>query len=289
MQKETVASAGYKRSAEDPLKTRIISAAVGLAVLAAVIYFFETPVLDVTVALLSGISVYEMLHAAGILKKKFFSGVCIGFGILFSTVFFNIFSIVTILAEFVFAGIVVIFVLTDHRELKITDATFAFFMAIVIPRVFSMLILYREYDSPFSYFLVFLSLGIAWLNDAAAFFVGRKFGKIKLCPEISPHKTVEGAIGGVLGCIVGCSVLMYYFSAQYGLSVDWISFLAFLVIGAGAGILGDLSASIIKRQFGIKDYGNIMPGHGGIMDRFDSWIFVAPLLYIWNIYLPFIV
>lgn len=271
------------------MKTRVITAAVGLSVLAVVLYFFETPVLDVTVALLSGIAVYEMLNAAGLTKMRLFEAVCIVFGALFSTVFFNIFSSMTFLAEFIFAGIVLVFVLVDHKELKITDAAFAFFMTAMVPRAFSMLILYREYDKPFSLFLVFLSLLVAWLNDASAFFIGRRFGKKKLCPEISPHKTVEGAFGGIAGCMVGCSIFMYFFASAHQLSVNWLNFIVFLAFGAGAGILGDLCASIIKRQFGIKDYGNIMPGHGGIMDRFDSWIFVAPLLYIWNIYLPFIV
>lgn len=271
------------------MKTRVITAAVGLSILAVVLYFFETPVLDITVAVLSGIAVYEMLNAAGLSKMRLFEAVCIVFGMLFSTVFFNIFSSLAFLAEIIFAGIVLVFVLTDHKELKITDAAFAFFMSVMVPRAFSMLILYREYDTPISIFLVFLSLLVAWLNDAFAFFVGRRFGKKKLCPEISPHKTVEGAFGGIGGCVIGCAIFMYAFSSSHDLTVNWLSFLAFLAVGAGAGILGDLCASIIKRQFGIKDYGNIMPGHGGIMDRFDSWIFVAPLLYIWNIYLPFIV
>ena len=118
---------------------------------------------------------------------------------------------------------------------------------------------------------------------------GCAFGKHKLCPEISPKKTVEGAIGGIVGDLVVCLGLTYAFSVYTGVSINWLSFGIFLPFGAVAGILGDLCASIIKRQFGIKDYGNIMPGHGGVMDRFDSWIFVAPLLYIWNIYVPFIV
>ena len=133
-----------------------------------------------------------------------------------------------------------------------------------------------------------LSLCAAWLNDIFAYFSGYFFGKKKLCPEISPKKTVEGAVGGVVGDLILCLVLTYAFAAAMQLSVNWLSLCIFLPIGAVASIFGDLCASIVKRQFGIKDYGNIMPGHGGVMDRFDSWVFVAPLLYIWNIYLPFI-
>lgn len=271
------------------MKTRIISAAVGLILLAAVICFFETPVLDVAVALLSVIAVHELIHAAGLSKKMLFEAVCLIFAVAFSSVYFSMLSSATMIAELVFAGVVLIFVLADHKELPATSAAFAFFAAALVPRVFSILLLYRQYGSPISYFLVFLSLGVAWLNDTFAYFTGCAFGKHKLCPEISPKKTVEGAIGGIVGDLVVCLGLTYAFSVYTGVSINWLSFGIFLPFGAVAGILGDLCASIIKRQFGIKDYGNIMPGHGGVMDRFDSWIFVAPLLYIWNIYVPFIV
>jgi phosphatidate cytidylyltransferase len=133
-----------------------------------------------------------------------------------------------------------------------------------------------------------MSLAVAWLNDTCAYFSGYFFGKRKLCPEISPKKTVEGAIGGVFGDVIVSCILAFVFSVATGYSVNWISFVIFVPIGAVIAILGDLCASIIKRQLGIKDYGKIMPGHGGIMDRFDSWIFVAPVLYIWNLCFPFI-
>ena len=83
-------------------------------------------------------------------------------------------------------------------------------------------------------------------------------------------------------------MLAFVFSIITGYAVNWFSFVIFVPVGAILAILGDLCASIIKRQLGIKDYGNIMPGHGGVLDRFDSWIFVAPALYIWNLYFPFI-
>lgn len=270
------------------LKTRIISAAVGLVLLGVVMYFFNTLVLDVAVALLSAIAVHEFVHASGLSEHRMLEAVCIIFGVAFSTVYFNIFSGITFLAEFIFAGILMIMLLFDHKELEVGKIAFVFMTSSLVPRVFSILLLYREYESPVCYYLVGLSLCTAWLNDIFAYFSGYFFGKKKLCPEISPKKTVEGAIGGVAGDIVFCLLFTYVFSAVMQLSVNWVSLCIFLPIGAVASIFGDLCASIIKRQFGIKDYGNIMPGHGGVMDRFDSWIFVAPLLYIWNIYLPFI-
>lgn len=270
------------------MKTRIISAAVGLVLLGIVMYFFNTPVLDVAVALLSAVSVHEFVHAAGLSEHKLLETVCLIFGVAFSTIYFNIFSGITFLAELIFAGILLIMLLFGHKELEVGKIAFVFMTSSLIPRVFSMLLLYREYGKPVSYYLVGLSFCVAWLNDIFAYFSGYFFGKKKLCPEISPKKTVEGAIGGVAGDLILCLVLTYVFVAVAGVQINWLSLCIFLPIGAVASIFGDLCASIIKRQFGIKDYGNIIPGHGGVMDRFDSWAFVAPLLYIWNIYLPFI-
>ena len=128
-------------------------------------------------------------------------------------------------------------------------------------------------------------MATSWFNDAGAYFVGRAMGKHKLAPEISPKKTVEGAIGGVVCSIIFCAVYAWafvYLARVYyeiDMTINWLGLVLFVPVGALAGILGDLSASIVKRQCSVKDFGNIMPGHGGVLDRFDSFLFVAPLLY----------
>ena len=270
------------------MKTRIISALAGLVLLGAVLWLFETAVLDVAVAALSVIAVYEMINAVGLTKNKGLTAVCLMFGALFSTEYYRLFDSVSGFTELFLGIVLLIFVLADHKETKATDVSFAFLFTLIIPCAFSTLLLFREYGNPISYFLVLMSLAVAWLNDTCAYFSGYFFGKRKLCPEISPKKTVEGAIGGVFGDVIVSCILAFVFSVATGYSVNWVSFVIFVPIGAVIAILGDLCASIIKRQLGIKDYGKIMPGHGGIMDRFDSWIFVAPVLYIWNLCFPFI-
>ena len=270
------------------MKTRIISAVVGIVLLAVVLCLFETAVLDIAVAALSVVAVYEMINAVGLSKNKAFTGFCAVFAAFFSSAYYQTFSSVAGFMEFVFAVLVLIFVLSDHKKINATDAAFAFLFTVIIPRAFSTILLFRNYGEPVSYFLVLMSLAVAWLNDTCAYFSGFFFGKRKLCPEISPKKTVEGAIGGVLGDVIVCCILAFVFGKITGYPINWLSFVIFLPIGAVAAIFGDLCASIIKRQVGVKDYGNIMPGHGGVMDRFDSWIFVAPLLYMWNLYFPFI-
>ena len=271
------------------MKTRIFSALAGLVLLGVVLCLFETAVLDVAVAALSVMAVYEMLNAVGISKDKTFTGFCLLFAAFFSTTFYSNMGSITGFVEFSFGILVLIFVMNNLKEFKVTDAAFAFFFTFFIPNAVSTILLFRNYGEPDSYFLVLMSLAVAWLNDTCAYFSGYFFGKRKLCPEISPKKTVEGAIGGVFGDLIVCCILALVFGIVTGEAINWVSFVIFVPIGAIIAIFGDLCASAIKRQYGVKDYGKIMPGHGGIMDRFDSWIFVAPMLYLWNIYYPFIV
>lgn len=282
---ETADSAAYERG--DILSTRIVTAVIGIVILGAVSFFSETIVLDIVVSLASALAIHEMIECVGLNKKKFFEGICILFGVAFSTVYFNIFSAITFLAEMIFAGLVLIFVLTDKDEIKIGEAMIAFFAATIIPRAFSVILLIRDYGMPYSRMLCLLSLCVAWVNDTFAYFVGVKFGKHKLCPEVSPKKTVEGFVGGIVGNVIFISLGAWLFAKNQGVMINWASLVPFIFIGTGAAVLGDLCASVIKRQYGKKDYGNLLPGHGGILDRFDSWLFAAPLMYIWNIYMPF--
>lgn len=122
--------------------------------------------------------------------------------------------------------------------------------------------------------LVWLIFLTAFGTDIMAYFSGYIFGKHKLCPKISPKKTIEGSVGGTLGSIILSGVFGYFFANEI--------FIHCIIIGALGGIVsqfGDLTASIFKRKIGVKDYGNLIPGHGGIMDRFDSVLFTAPLVY----------
>ena len=122
--------------------------------------------------------------------------------------------------------------------------------------------------------LIWLIFLTAFGADIMAYFTGMLLGKHKLCPKISPKKTIEGSIGGILGSVIFCGMFAYFVIPQLLLHC--------IIIGVLGGIvsqLGDLTASIFKRKMGIKDYGNLIPGHGGIMDRFDSVLFTAPMIY----------
>ncbi|MEG2192051.1 MAG: phosphatidate cytidylyltransferase, partial [Oscillospiraceae bacterium] len=138
-------------------------------------------------------------------------------------------------------------------------------------------------------FLFVFSAVIAWGGDISAYFSGVLFGKHKLAPVLSPKKTVEGAIGGVIGSVVFTWLFLWAYSLikpiaegtniVYEMDLKIIAIVGLVAFaGSIVGMIGDLFASAIKRQTGIKDYGNIMPGHGGIIDRFDSVFLVAPLI-----------
>ena len=117
---------------------------------------------------------------------------------------------------------------------------------------------------------------LIWITDSGAYFSGRFFGKRKLWPAISPNKTIEGAIGGFILALIGRGI--FYIVKPFEDSI--IIIIGYAAIISISGQLGDLVASAIKRHFGVKDFGNLLPGHGGILDRFDSLIFVLPILYI---------
>ena len=146
-----------------------------------------------------------------------------------------------------------------------------------VPFFFHFAVLIDECDYAHNYiWLVFI---IAFCTDIFAYFTGMALGKHKLCPTLSPKKTVEGAVGGMIGAMV-FSVLFGHFFLEQGHALN-VWFFLMALIGSVISMLGDLAASAFKRQMGIKDYGNLIPGHGGILDRFDSVLFVAPYLYFY--------
>lgn len=139
--------------------------------------------------------------------------------------------------------------------------------------LFSLYTILLDGITQYRYFMGMIFI-TALVTDTAAYFSGYFFGKHKLWPEISPKKTREGAVGGILGSVI-VSTLVGYFIAP-GLLIH---FIILGVIGSVAGQFGDLVASAFKRRLGIKDYGNLIPGHGGILDRFDSILFTGPIVY----------
>ncbi len=177
-----------------------------------------------------------------------------------------------------------------HNRMSFEKLSYAVLMPLLLGVSMSSLCRLELLSDRHGVAFIVLSLCGAWAADTAAYFTGTFFGKHKLCPEISPKKTIEGFIGGIifdgLFFVLFNSVYVMIFARDCG--VNYFSSFILGMICAALGTVGDLSASLIKRQCGIKDYGKIMPGHGGFMDRFDSVLFVVPFMYAYlsaiNIY-----
>ena len=165
-----------------------------------------------------------------------------------------------------------------ENALTFTDAAAIFASGIAIPLALSSLLHLRT--MPDGGGMVLIPLVAAFCSDSMALFAGMLFGKHKLAPMVSPKKTVEGAIGGLVGGMVGMVLFRIIFACCTGRQLDLAWCLVIGLFGAAMGQLGDLSFSVIKREYGIKDYGRLLPGHGGVLDRFDSVIFAAPVIWL---------
>ena len=156
----------------------------------------------------------------------------------------------------------------------------------LLPMSMFMMMMNATYGQVPGIALIATAFAIAFCCDAAAYFGGRAFGKRKLCPMISPKKTVEGAVFGFLGGLFGALAIRWVFVHVFRMAMPGIPASIVLgLLGSFAGQIGDLTASLLKRYSGIKDYGNVFPGHGGVMDRFDSVIFTLIVLYCYTLVL----
>ena len=190
-------------------------------------------------------------------------------------------------AVFVFLCLLFGELLLSRTALPFNRLVITFFSGAVIPYCLAALV--RMHGLEYGRFYILLPFVIAFLSDTGAYFAGCALGKHKLSPIISPNKTVEGVFGGVLGAIVGVVLYCVILQTAFDFEVRYMYALIYGILGSLGAVFGDLSFSAIKRQTGIKDYGNLIPGHGGILDRFDSMIVVAPLTELLMLLMPLVV
>lgn len=275
------------------MKTRLITSAVGLALLAVVMMFFHTLVFETVIAILAVIGLHEIYMA----MKPEQGGLAVFVGLAVYTVVMMFSGLpavgaitqpLTVLL-LVYVGCCVI---RNSRTLDFKKVggmlTFGAMLLFCFYSLIELkyLLPAEKYGSDALY-IIFLILGFAWGGDSAAYLTGRAFGKHKLAPVVSPNKTVEGAVGAVVGSVaLGAIITAIYGVISQGQVIHGLTlqhYLTICLLGAVAsvlGMLGDLFASAVKRQCGIKDYGYIFPGHGGILDRFDSLLFIAPFVTV---------
>jgi len=264
------------------LKQRVITGAA-LVVALIIILILGTPFVEIAIALLASVAVLELFGAVKLANNKLLMIVSIvgTVGLVvaqcFGALFFNPLMYVYIVTLFVIY-------MANMQKISFKEIAKTFFVTIYVAFMFAHIILIRNLE--YGYLLIWFVLIGAFVTDTAAMFGGKFFGKHKLCPALSPKKTIEGSVAGILGCVV-CTLIMCVI-CHLGFDAKTNYWWA-IAIGFGASIvsqLGDLSASCIKRQFGIKDYGKVFPGHGGVMDRFDSLFFVAPFVYYMTLIIP---
>ncbi|MDO4748990.1 MAG: phosphatidate cytidylyltransferase [Eubacteriales bacterium] len=275
------------------MAVRIISSAVGIALCIGIMFFGENNpvVVNIAISLVTALMCGELLSAKGLHKNLKVSIPAIAFG--FAMPFLSTTDYVFI-PLYVFAVVLFVVSVLCHRTIKSEDTLFVFGGVTLISlsmASFTNVVcgpnglapLFGECNPATIYptFWVIFVLAIPWLSDTGAYFTGMLLGKHKLCPEISPKKTVEGAIGGTI-CGMLCSVAIgFIFMWAYdSVTINFVPLIIVGIINPIISIFGDLTFSIIKRACGIKDYGSIMPGHGGMLDRFDSIILCAPLVYL---------
>lgn len=177
--------------------------------------------------------------------------------------------------------LLLLFYVFNYPKYSIKDIALTIFTIFYVPVLFSFVYLLREQRGQFGKYIVWLIFISSWGCDTFAYFTGLLFGKHKLTRLVSPHKTIEGAVGGILGSIL--LGIIYVFILNNFVKIDIYMSLIRVSIACALGAIfsqiGDLTASAIKREYNIKDYGDLIPGHGGVLDRFDSVIFTAPIIY----------
>lgn len=280
------------------MKKRVITAVCLLAVLAVIVWQINTPVLVIAVAFLSAVASGEIMKCANV-QNTFIKVL----GIIFSalTPFFASAKVLEpIVSAEVWGNVIgfipnVVFIillclafllamLKGYAYTSFEDVTVSVFASVAVPYGFSIFVRLRDMyaNEQFGIYLIFFALICALATDTGAQLTGMAIGKHKMSPNISPKKTVEGAIGGLLVSLIFNAVALVIYNKVANVPIDMPMATVLLVACIPVsfmGMMGDLSASVLKRNFGVKDFGKIFPGHGGVMDRLDSSLFTLPCTF----------
>lgn len=274
------------------MKQRIITAVIAFFVLLPVLIFSDTFIFPLGLAVCAVLSVWEIFACVGLKNAWLFTAPMYVLGAAFPFLIRylpdrDLLAPIAICAAVVWTLYAFTVLIFSHGKYPLEAVFVASFSLFYIFIGFNAILFIHDCEPGGKYLYYICFLG-AWITDIFAYFCGRAFGKHKLIPDVSPKKTVEGSIGGTVFCIL----VMVIFGFVVEKLVPEIS--ANLLIFAVAGVLiavvsqiGDLSMSVIKRKYGVKDYGFIFPGHGGVLDRFDSVIAVSALLMVFSLFFNF--
>ena len=267
------------------MKTRILASVVLLPLLLLIVLAAPKFLTGVLFGLMAAIAAYELLSGTGLLKHKrlqiyamvcaFFCVLWCGLGISYAWLLLVVIAFwMALMAEVMLSGM----------QLPFDKIALCVVAGVLLPLLLGSLV--RIHGWALGRFYILVPFVMAFMSDTGAYFVGMKFGKHRLAPVISPKKSVEGVFGGVAGAILGMVIYCLVLQLCFKLQVNYLAAVLYGAVGAGGAVFGDLCFSVVKRQTGIKDYGNLIPGHGGILDRFDSMMIVGPLAELLLLLLP---
>ena len=277
------------------MKLRVLTGAAIVAVTLPIIVFSDYMIYPIALSLFCLMAIYELLKVIGVAKQYSISIPSYLIGV--SMPYFAFFApeerlemYIYILAAVLILFMLYLFAVMIFRKgfLSYTKVSEIFMMVSYVVISFTSLSLVRYFENGrFIFFLVFIA---AWGCDTFAYLTGSLIGKHKLIPEISPKKTIEGAIGGIVATMLLFPLYGFLVETFFdGVATRYWVLVIYGFVLSIVGQIGDLIASAIKREHGIKDYGNLLPGHGGIMDRFDSILAVATvLIMLCELYSPFV-
>ena len=267
------------------MKTRVLSAVVLLPLLLVIVLVLPAWATAGLFAAASAVAAYELLYRTGLVKN--WRLVIYAMVMAALVAFWSLRQDMNLAAIGLLAYLCLLLgeMLLAHTKLRFEKVCLCMVAGVLLPYLLCALVriraMYAGVDpaqNSLGKYYILIAFIIAFSADSGAYFVGRALGKHKLAPVISPNKTVEGALGGVASAVALMLLYGLILDKSFGFDVIYWYGIIYGVLGALISMLGDLSFSVIKRQVGIKDYGNLIPGHGGVLDRFDSMTLVAPLV-----------
>ena len=259
------------------MKKRIITAAIALPLLFLLLLVAPKIVTTLVWGGLMAIGTYELLFRTGLVTEIRLLAYSMGMSVIVTLwSHFGAVEAYGLLILIAFMMILFAEMMFSHVNVSFEKICMCMVAGFLVPMLLGSMI--RILVTKIGRYVILIPFIVAFLADGGAYFVGRFFGRHKLAPVVSCHKTVEGALGGVACAVVGMVVYAMVLQFAFRFRVNYLYAIIYGLLGSVIGVFGDLCFSVIKRQTGIKDYGNLIPGHGGVLDRFESRMLVGPLM-----------
>jgi phosphatidate cytidylyltransferase len=270
------------------MKKRVITAVVLVPLLLLILFLAPKWATGILFSLISGLAAFELTFCTGLVKHPRL----VAYSVLAAVIVplwcqFGMNPVWSRAGLLLFVLLMFMEMLLSNLRLKLGKVSICFVAGILLPYLLASIVRIMNWN--IGRYLVLIPFVVAFLSDTGAYFIGCRFGKHKLAPEISPNKSVEGVLGGLVFAVLGMILYCIVLSVAFQCRVNYLFAVVYGLVGSVAGVFGDLCFSVIKRQTGIKDYGDLIPGHGGALDRFDSMHVVAPLIELLLMVLPVVV